>query len=82
LTEASAADIATLGERHLAVVEILNDLGFVLHKEGKTSAARERFERARRLLLAVKRDNVGLDDESARGLFSDRRQHWPVMPPH
>jgi len=66
-----------LGPNHPDVALNLNNLAFAYSADRKPAQAREAYERARIIMLAVERGNQSLDEESVAGLVSSGTQYLP-----
>ena len=62
---------AKFGPEHPAVAESLNNLATAKAGRGDLKAARPLYERARKIVLSVRRSNADLGDEAIRGLLQD-----------
>jgi CHAT domain-containing protein len=61
-----------LGPEHPDVATSLNNLAYFLAGRGQTANARPLYEKARRILLAVSRANIDLDEEAHRSLLKQQ----------
>jgi CHAT domain-containing protein len=69
---------AKLGPEHPAIAQSLNNLAAAKAGQGDLKAARPLYERARKIVLVVRRSNADLGDEAVRGLLQDDDRAFPA----